>query len=427
MSTLAPPLPDTRADLVLILAMMAVEVTRAALLPSTTRRTAALGIAMSVPILAVGYHVGGHVSEMYDAPRFIVMVNDVLWCIVTVTVASLTSRVIYGLRREVEQAQRVGQYTLEEKIGEGGMGAVYRARHALLRRPTAVKLLPPDKAGLQNLTRFEREVQLTSQLTHPNTVAIFDYGHTPEGIFYYAMEYLDGLDLERVVAIDGPQPPSRVVHILTMICGALVEAHGIGLVHRDIKPANVILCERGGLPDVAKVVDFGLVKQLSGSDSNASIGPDGHAGVVGTPHYMSPEGITSPDRVDARSDIYALGALAYFLLTGTPVFHGNTIVEVCGHHLHTAPERPSVRLGHPLPDTLERVVLACLEKDPSRRPQSASELRGRLSDCGLPRWTEEQARAWWSDARDDERLRRRRAELPRLLGQTFAVNLAQRA
>ena len=200
------------------------------------------------------------------------------------------------------------------------MGIVYRAHHALLRRPTAVKLLPAGRAGESNLSRFEREVQLTSSLTHPNTVAIYDYGHTPDGIFYYAMEYLDGMDLEELVELDGAQDPARVVHVLRQVCGALAEAHGVGLVHRDIKPANILLCERGGIPDTAKVVDFGLVKQLSTSGVGPGVSTVNN--IMGTPLYLSPEAITSPEKVDARSDLYALGAVAYYLVTGKAVFEG---------------------------------------------------------------------------------------------------------
>jgi serine/threonine-protein kinase len=297
--------------------------------------------------------------------------------------------VIYGLRREVRHARRLGQYTLEEKLGEGGMGVVYRARHALLRRPTAVKLLKGDRLGEASLLRFEREVQLTASLSHPNTVSIYDFGHTPEGTFYYAMEYLEGLSLEQLVSHDGAQPPGRVVHVLRQVLAALGEAHGVGLVHRDVKPANVILCERGGLSDVAKVVDFGLVKDLDAADG---LSRDGL--LVGTPHYLAPEAIRSQD-ADARADLYSVGAVAYFLLTGKHVFEGRTIVEICGHHLHTAPEPPSQRLGQPVPPDLERWVLSCLEKDPARRPRTADEAAEALDSCGAEPWTREHARSWW--------------------------------
>jgi serine/threonine-protein kinase len=233
-----------------------------------------------------------------------------------VAVATAGSGVIYGLRREVRRALRLGQYTLEEKLGEGGMGVVYRARHALLRRPTAVKLLKGDRLGEASLRRFEREVQLTASLSHPNTVSVYDFGRTPEGVVYYAMEYLEGLSLEQLVAEAGAQPPGRVVHVLRQVLGALAEAHGVGLVHRDVKPGNVILCERGGLSDVAKVVDFGLVKDLDAADALS------HEGMlVGTPLYLAPEAIRSPN-ADPRSDLYSLGAVAYVLLTGNHVFDG---------------------------------------------------------------------------------------------------------
>ena len=317
----------------------------------------------------------------------------VLWALCAVVLSTLTSGIIFGLRRRVDAARRLGQYTLEEKVGEGGMGVVYRARHAMLRRPTAIKLLPPERAGAQNLARFEREVQTTAQLSHPNTVAIYDFGRTPDGVFYYAMEYLEGIDLDRLVRAFGPQPPGRVVQVLSQVAGALGEAHAVGLIHRDIKPGNVILCQRGGAPDVAKVVDFGLVRDLGAGRALTSSGLDL---ITGTPLYLSPEAITAPDRVDGRSDLYALGALGYYLLAGRNVFEGATVVEVCAHHLHTTPEPPSVALGRPLPADVESILLSCLEKDPARRPQSAGELEEALLACpSAGEWGEREARRWW--------------------------------
>jgi eukaryotic-like serine/threonine-protein kinase len=273
------------------------------------------------------------------------------------------------------------------------MGEVYRASHAMLRRPTAVKLLLPGRTSAEHLRRFEREVQLTSRLTHPNTVAVFDYGRTVDGIFYYAMEYLDGVNLEDLVRREGPQPPGRVRHILRQVAGSLAEAHGIGLIHRDIKPGNVILVsERGGARDVAKVVDFGLVRDL---EQEAEAGED--EGFAGTPLYLAPETITHPDDIDARSDLYSFGCVGYFLLTGRPVFEGETVIEVVGSHLHKSPVPPEHRLGGPLPESLSALVLACLEKDPAGRPESALACIAALdASADVPAWTEEQASAWWS-------------------------------
>jgi serine/threonine protein kinase len=307
----------------------------------------------------------------------------------------VTSRTIYGLRQEVRAARQLGQYTLLDKIGEGGMGEVYRARHAMLRRETAVKLLPPGRGGETALARFEREVQLTAILTHPNTVSVFDYGRTSDGVFYYAMEYLEGLNLDQLVSMHGAQPPARVAHILRQVLGALSEAHGIGLIHRDVKPANIILCQRGGQSDVAKVFDFGLVR-AAGEPGDAAL--TGANVITGTPLFLSPEAITSPDAVDARSDLYAVGGVAYYLLTGRYVFEGKNIVEVCGHQLHTAPTPPSERLGRALPAGLEALTLACLAKDPARRPAGAAELLAGLNALGdVPAWTEDDARAWWAE------------------------------
>jgi serine/threonine-protein kinase len=378
-----------RVTLVLILTH--VLVARAVFVPSPPPWTAAVSATVSLPVVAAAGFAPTAASPLGPAAGPAVAIWAGLWALCAVVVSTLTSRVIYGLREQVREARRLGQYTLEQKLGEGGMGAVYRARHAMLRRPTAVKLLPPEKAGAAALERFEREVQLTARLSHPNTVAVFDYGRTPDGVFYYAMEYLDGINLDTLVREDGPQPPGRVVHVMRQVASALTEAHGIGLIHRDVKPENIILCERGGIPDVAKVVDFGLVRDLerAASASRTNL-------VQGTPLYLSPEAITAPDRVDGRGDIYALGAVGYFLLSGQHVFSGATLVEVCSHHLHTRPLPPSERLGRALPAPLEALVLACLEKDPARRPASAGELRSRLGTIAddFP-WSEDDARAWW--------------------------------
>ncbi|HEY8430880.1 MAG TPA: serine/threonine-protein kinase, partial [Sandaracinaceae bacterium] len=244
------------------------------------------------------------------------------------------------------------------------------------------------------MSRFEREVQLTAQLTHPNTVTIYDYGRTADGVLYYAMELLDGATLEAIVEVDGPQPAARVVHVLEQVAGALGEAHSIGLIHRDVKPANIVLCTHGGEHDVAKVVDFGLVKELE-ERHPATVSQEGT--ISGTPLYMAPEILIEPNAASPRSDIYALGAVGYYLLTGEHVFSGRTVIEVLGHHLHTEPIPPSRRLGDPVPEDLERLVLDCLRKDPKERPQSAAELRGRLEACtGVGRWTQRSAEKWWS-------------------------------
>jgi len=414
----------------LIFAVALGAVVRAALVPSRPLRTVVLTILAGTPTLAL--MSGALPLEPEEAMRelmparygFLATVNAAIWLFFTTAVAAVLSHVIYGLRRQVREAQQLGQYTLERRLGAGGMGEVYRARHAMMRRPTAIKLLSPEKTGEANLIRFEREVQLTAKLTHPNTITIFDYGRTPDGVFYYAMELLDGATLEEIVAIDGAQPSARVAAVLTQVAGALEEAHGIGLIHRDIKPANIILCERGGMPDVAKLVDFGLVKEI---EAPAEIAVSAVNVLTGTPLYMAPEQITAPDRVDARTDLYALGAVGYFLLTGTHVFGGGTLVEVCSHHLHTEPVPPSERLGEAVGRELEEIVLACLAKRPADRPDSAHELWARLSACRCAEaWDTEHARAWWT--KHGEEVRARHAPGDRsTAARTLALDLTRRA
>jgi serine/threonine protein kinase len=330
------------------------------------------------------------------AVRWTIM--NALWWIAATGITTATSKVIYGLRKEVRDARSLGQYTLTEKLGEGGMGVVYLARHALLRRPSAIKLLPSTRLGPDRALRFEREVQLTASLSHPNTIRVFDYGRTPDGIFYYVMEYLAGASLEEVVAHCGPLPAGRVIHILDQVAGALSEAHGIGLIHRDIKPANILLTEQGGVPDVAKVLDFGLVKQLvspSGEPGTPALSQDN--AISGTPMYMAPEAIITPERIDARADLYALGAVGYFLLTGKEVFTGHNVVEVCGHHLHSTPPPPSERIDAPIPADLEQLILTCLKKSPDERVPDARTLQTRLRACqDAQRWSEEDARQWFA-------------------------------
>jgi eukaryotic-like serine/threonine-protein kinase len=378
-----------------IFAVFHVTMARAIIVPSTAARTAAV-TGLSFLGLVISQRLMPGPAPFDGAPSWLGVIPSLTWSGTVTMLATLASKVIYGLQERVFQARQLGQYTLEEKIGSGGMGEVYRASHAMLRRPTAVKLISGGVSDEQ-LRRFEKEVQLTAQLTHPNTISIYDYGRTPEGIFYYAMELLDGLTLEQLVQRHGPQPATRIVHILLQICGALREAHEAGLVHRDIKPANVILCFHGGLPDVVKVLDFGLVKQIA-TDAQPSHSNTG--AIVGTPLFMSPEEISAPDSVGPQSDLYSVGAVAYFLLTGEPVFSGENVIQVCGHHLHTPPVPPSQRTSHKVPGDLETVVLACLAKQPSDRPPSAVELAKSLRQCAdAGAWSESQARLWW-DARD---------------------------
>ena len=374
--------------------MMAI---RAALVPSSPRRTAFVTAAFAVPMIVVTTLLlpaadGGLTWRGLDsgALPWLPAGSAMMWGFTIIT-CTVISWVIYGLRAEVREARRLGQYVIEQRIGGGGMGDVYRARHGMMRRPSAIKLLRADQSGAASVARFEREVQLTARLTHPNTITIFDYGRTDDGVFYYAMELLDGATLQRIVAVNGPQPPGRVVRIVSMICGALAEAHAIGLMHRDIKPANIMLCSQGGELDVVKLLDFGLVKEFE-VDRNVNLTGDNL--ILGTPQYLAPESILNRDPIDARADIYAVGAVAYFLLAGADVFDGKSVVEVCSQHLYQQPHSLRER-GVAVPADLDAVVLACLEKDPNLRPQSAIELRRRIEACQAKPWDRDAAVTWW--------------------------------
>jgi hypothetical protein len=416
--------PASRPELVLLLTMNFVLVTRAATVPSTPARTLAIGVPSVIPTIVVSGVIQAG-SSVATAATTSAAVYAATWAGVALVTSGMISRAIYGLSRQVAEARQVGQYTLEERIGKGGMGEVYRARHALLKRPTAVKLLRSNDAEGGNVERFEREVQLTSQLLHPNAVAIYDYGHTLGGVFYYAMEYLDGIDLDELVRLAGPQPPKRVARMLAQACGALEEAHTKGLIHRDVKPANIFLCEKHGGYDVTKVVDFGLVKDVAASETKDITGT---TTLLGTPMFMAPETILSPDEATLRSDLYSLGGVAYYLLTGSHVFSGETTMAICTHHLHTAPEAPSKRLGAELPPGLDELVLRCLAKDPNQRPTSASALATAFEKLALAEWTATDSERWWTEYRPRiQSFRKQRRDGNGFAsGATIAINLTKR-
>ncbi len=365
---------------------------RALIVPSSGRWTGIVSSAVFVPVVAAA--AGLAITIPQEVPPLVYVFGAVTWCAVAVVLSATGSRILYGLRRQIRKAMQLGQYTLDRKIGEGGMGAVYLAHHALLRRPTAIKLVQPGHVGKEALARFEREVQHMSQLTHSNSVAVYDYGRSADGVFYYAMEYLGGgIDLEQLVRARGPLPQARVLRILAQVCGALQEAHNRGLVHRDIKPANIILCERGDEPDVAKVVDYGLVKEISGD-----VGASGQV-VLGTPAYLAPEVITDPVAVGPSADLYALGAVGFFLLTGHRVFEGKTAVDVCIQHVSAAPPPPSSVSSQSIAADLDALILRCLAKRPADRPGSAAELAELFAALPATGWSTADARAWWSSYR----------------------------
>jgi serine/threonine-protein kinase len=321
----------------------------------------------------------------------------------------LASHLLYGLARDAYKAKRLGNYVLERELARGGMGQVFVAHHRLLRRPTAVKIIQPERlgdGGLEEMARFEREVDLACKLTHPNTISIYDFGRAADGTFYFAMELLSGWNLNELVKRHGPLPASRVIHLLSQVCGSLSEAHELGIVHRDIKPSNIFLTRRGGLYDFVKVIDFGLAKQLSGISRHSDLTQTGQ--VHGTPMYMAPECIYGTQVPDARADLYALGAVAYWLLTGRNVFEGDNM-QVLIDHAKTPPTPPSRVTELEIPSDLETIVMRCLEKSPDRRYASAIDLAEAIAKVQVTHWSSEDARTWWNLHKPDESATRLRA------------------
>jgi serine/threonine-protein kinase len=359
-------------------------------IPNTWRRCAGVVAVLAASPLVLFIVQGVWLRPLDPTIFWIGLLQIAFFVTFAAVIAVVACSRIEILRRQVGEAHKLGQYMLKEKLGEGGMGEVYLAQHVLLRRPCALKLIRPERAGdAKILHRFEREVQATATLTHPNTVQVYDYGHTEDGTFYYVMEYLPGLTLEALVNQAGPLPPARAIHFLRQVCGALAEAHAGGLIHRDVKPGNVMICERGGTPDVAKLLDFGLVLPPTGDVKSDRVTQDGT--VAGTPAYLSPEQAGGQEAVEARSDIYSVGALAYFLLTGRPPFAGRTGMKLIAAHLYEVPD-PLSRHRPDVPADLEAVILRCLAKDPNARFPDALSLRAALSSCAAAaQWTAREA------------------------------------
>ena len=370
--------------------------------PTSPRRAVIASLASVTAVPAViGFMIVSNLTSLRIEPGqfFLGLVFPYL---LVVCMAWVGARVIYRLGTEVRRARELGSYQLEEKLDEGGMGEVWRARHRMLARPAAIKLIRPSVAldgrahvSEESIRRFEREAQVIAQLRSPHTIDIFDFGMADDGAFYYAMELLEGLDADALLRRYGPTPPERAVHVLRQICHSLSEAQSHGLVHRDIKPANIFLCCYGEEYDFVKVLDFGIVRAAR-DVTDAIAAPTRDDVIQGTPAFIAPEQAMGGN-VDGRADIYAVGCVAYWLLTGQLVFTADTAIGMLMQHAQKAPLPPSFRTELPIPKDLEDLVLSCLAKDPAQRPQTARELSLRLAELeGANAWTQDRAREWWA-------------------------------
>jgi eukaryotic-like serine/threonine-protein kinase len=370
--------------------------TYAMFIPNTWRRAAVVdGIICAAPVLLIAY--AWTVNPAFAAlarNNFGVVVEVTIMMGITYICATYGTSVIGNLREEAFVAKQLGQYRLCRPLGSGGMGEVYLAEHQMMKRPCAIKLIRPGKsADPQALARFEREVRATAKLSHWNSIEIFDYGRTDDGTFYYVMEYLPGLSLADLVEKHGALPPARAVHLLMQTCDALAEAHAQGLIHRDIKPGNIFSAQRGGIFDVAKLLDFGLAKPISHDVQPVQLTQEG--AITGSPLYMSPEQALGDSEPDARSDIYSIGAVAYYLLTGSPPFSGDKAIRIILAHAHDEVVPPS-RLRTDIPADVEQIVMRCLAKNPEERYQDVLALRQALSECAAATgWTHGDAAKWW--------------------------------
>ncbi|MGD9633212.1 MAG: serine/threonine protein kinase [Pirellulales bacterium] len=394
-------LEEGRAFVPLLVApWMLVIFTYALFIPNTWQRAAAvLGLVGALPVAMMLY-------MSYAIPAFNAILSrpehegfvsgQIMVLAIAVMVGTVGVHTIGTLRREAFAAKQLGQYRLKQKLGGGGMGEVYLAEHKMMKRPCAVKIIRPEKAGDPHaLARFEREVRATAKLSHWNSIDIYDYGRTADGTFYYVMEFLPGHNVGEMVDDYGPLPAGRTVYLMDQVCAALIEAHGIGLVHRDIKPANIFCAYRGGIFDVAKLLDFGLAKKtIETGDGTMHLTVQGT--ITGSPLFMSPEQASGEENVDARSDIYSLGAVLYFMLTGRAPFEHDNPVKVMIAHASQEVVPPREHNAS-IPRDLEEVVLRCLEKDPDHRYQEVAALQRALRDVQLDDpWSSDRAHEWWN-------------------------------
>jgi len=363
--------------------------------------TAALASVSAVPV-TIGTMIAAGFTSFHPEPMqfFFCLVFPYL---LVVVMAYVGARVVYALGTEVSRARDLGSYRLVERLGQGGMGEVWRAKHSMLARPAAIKLIRPSlidggisKASEEMRRRFEREAQVIARLRSPHTVTLFDFGVAPDGAFYYVMELLEGMDTDALVRRYGPIPADRAIHVLRQMCHSLSEAESCGLVHRDIKPANIFMCRYGEEYDFVKVLDFGIAKAAHETpDAGMTLTRD--LVVRGTPAFIAPEQALGGSGIDARADIYATGCVAYWLLTGQLVFTADTPMGLLLHHAKTMPTPLSAMTELPIPAMLEQIVMSCLAKDPAERPQSARELSRRLAEVdGASAWTQDRAQAWWA-------------------------------